>query len=121
MERLLLELAQAKAELEASRLKTDAMLDSLGEGLIVTDAQGMITTVNHYALKALGYSEPVAHKHTADPRIRRGAVLTFPGQCQRMLHPVFFGWGGCGHALLTSHLPLGTFFGRGADFGFAGI
>jgi PAS domain S-box-containing protein len=57
MERLLLELAQAKAELEESRLKTDAMLDSLGEGLIVTDAQGMVTTVNRYALQALGFAE----------------------------------------------------------------
>ena len=54
-----------------------------------------------FGMKALGYSEPVAHKHTADPRIRRGAVLTFPGQCQRMLHPVFVGWDDCGHALVT--------------------
>jgi PAS domain S-box-containing protein len=33
------------------------MLNSLGEGLIVTDEHGTITTINSYALKALGYQE----------------------------------------------------------------
>jgi PAS domain S-box-containing protein len=39
------------------QLRTEAMLNSLGEGLIVTDEHGAITTVNSYALEVLGYSE----------------------------------------------------------------
>jgi PAS domain S-box-containing protein len=38
-------------------IRTEAMLNSLGEGLIVSDEHGAITTVNSYALQALGYGE----------------------------------------------------------------
>jgi PAS domain S-box-containing protein len=43
--------------LEQYRITTEAMLNSLGEGLIGTNANGEITTVNPYAVQALGYSE----------------------------------------------------------------
>lgn len=36
---------------------TQAMINSLGEGLIVTNEYGAITTVNAYALAALGFTE----------------------------------------------------------------
>ena len=43
--------------LEQYRITTEAMLNSLGEGLIATNENGEITTVNSYAVAALGYSE----------------------------------------------------------------
>jgi len=43
--------------LEQYRITTEAMLNSLGEGLIATNKNGEITMVNSYAIKALGYSE----------------------------------------------------------------
>lgn len=49
--------ALSKAEFEEYQLRTEAMLNSLGEGLIVTDVHGDITTVNKYAVEALGYAE----------------------------------------------------------------
>lgn len=38
-------------------IRVRAVIDSMGEGLIVTDERGTITAVNPYALKALGYEE----------------------------------------------------------------
>lgn len=49
------QLAETQAELNELRLRTSAMINSLGEGLIEMDEQGHITTVNNYALQALGY------------------------------------------------------------------
>jgi PAS domain S-box-containing protein len=43
--------------LEQYRITTEAMLNSLGEGLIATNKNGEITMVNSYAIDALGYSE----------------------------------------------------------------
>src|SRR5437667_9080 len=43
--------------LEEYRVRTEAMLNSLGEGLIVTNEHGDITTINSYALNALGFAE----------------------------------------------------------------
>ena len=43
--------------LEQYRITTEAMLNSLGEGLIATNKNGEITMVNAYAVEALGYSE----------------------------------------------------------------
>jgi two-component system sensor histidine kinase VicK len=57
LQRLLSDLAQAKIKLDEGQAASTAMLNSLGEGLIVTDEQGLITTVNSYALKCLGYEE----------------------------------------------------------------
>ena len=42
-------------------------------------------------MKALRNRHAIAHKHTTHARVRRGAVLSLPGQVQRMLHPVFVG------------------------------
>lgn len=55
--RHLLKYDQDHKLLEEYRVKTEAMLNSLGEGLIVTDKRGEITTVNSYAVSALGYAE----------------------------------------------------------------
>lgn len=54
-QKLLIELTNSKSKLEEYRVRTEAMINSLGEGLIVTDEQGKITTVNPYALNTLGY------------------------------------------------------------------
>jgi signal transduction histidine kinase len=43
--------------LEEYRIRNEAMLNSLGEGLIVTDEHGDITTINSYALRKLGFKE----------------------------------------------------------------
>lgn len=48
------ELEDVKSKLLESQLSTEAMLDSLGEGLVATNERGEITTVNHYALNSLG-------------------------------------------------------------------
>lgn len=50
-------LSVAQDQVETYRSRTDAMINSLGEGLIMMDEQGMITTVNRYALEALGCTE----------------------------------------------------------------
>jgi two-component system phosphate regulon sensor histidine kinase PhoR len=42
---------------DAYRIQMEALLNSLGEGLIATDENGLITTINSYALRALGYEE----------------------------------------------------------------
>jgi two-component system sensor histidine kinase VicK len=47
----------AKNEHYEYQARTEAMLNSLGEGLIATDEHGAITMVNVYAMKALGYEE----------------------------------------------------------------
>jgi PAS domain S-box-containing protein len=44
-------------EQEEYQVRTEAMLNSLGEGLVVTDEHGAITIVNSYALSVLGYTE----------------------------------------------------------------
>jgi PAS domain S-box-containing protein len=54
---LLSALVESRATLQEFRAGTEAMLNSLGEGLIVTDGHGEITTVNSYALSALGFEE----------------------------------------------------------------
>jgi PAS domain S-box-containing protein len=51
------ELAETRARLEEHQIRTEAMINSLAEGLIVIDEQGIITRVNTYALTALGYQE----------------------------------------------------------------
>lgn len=51
------QLAKARADLAGQQLQTQAMINSLGEGLIVTDEHGRITTTNAYALESLGYNE----------------------------------------------------------------
>jgi PAS domain S-box-containing protein len=53
---LLLELAETRARLEQYQLGMEAMINSLGEGLIVLDDHGAVTTVNDYALRSLGFS-----------------------------------------------------------------
>lgn len=57
MQELRRQLAEARADLLEQRLQTEAMINSLGEGLIVTDEHGHITTANAYALESLGYKE----------------------------------------------------------------
>lgn len=42
-------------ELHAQMVKYDALVESIGEGLIVIDQNGIIEQVNSYSLKALGY------------------------------------------------------------------
>ncbi|MDB5178279.1 MAG: multi-sensor signal transduction histidine kinase [Patescibacteria group bacterium] len=54
---LLVELTDSKAKLEEYRISTQATINSLGEGLIVTDVRGRITTINPYALESLGFQE----------------------------------------------------------------
>jgi two-component system sensor histidine kinase VicK len=51
-----LELAETKARLEQYQTGMDAMINSLGEGLIVLDDHGSITTINDYALRSLDYT-----------------------------------------------------------------
>ncbi len=48
---------QAPSDHRAYQAPTQAMINSLGEGLIVTNEYGAITTVNEYALNALGFTE----------------------------------------------------------------
>ncbi len=43
--------------LHAQKIKYDALVESIGEGLMVIDQNGVIERVNHYALDALGYEE----------------------------------------------------------------
>jgi two-component system sensor histidine kinase VicK len=57
LQRLMSDLAAAKIKLDEGRAASTAMLNSLGEGLVVTDEQGQITTVNSYALRCLGFAE----------------------------------------------------------------
>lgn len=57
LQRLLSDLGQAKHKLDEGRAKSAAMLNSLGEGLIVTDEHGHITTANSYALRCLGFAQ----------------------------------------------------------------
>ncbi|HSX02627.1 MAG TPA: PAS domain-containing sensor histidine kinase [Candidatus Saccharimonadia bacterium] len=45
----------AKTRLEEDRAQTQAMINSLGEGLVTLDEHGAITTINQYAVEALGY------------------------------------------------------------------
>jgi PAS domain S-box-containing protein len=56
-QQVLSELTESKAKLERYRIRAQAMFNSLGEGLIVTDENGQINSINDYALKALGYEE----------------------------------------------------------------
>lgn len=51
------DLEKEKVSLEEERVKDEALLASIGEGLIVIDAEGKITKINPYALEVLGYSE----------------------------------------------------------------
>lgn len=46
-----------RPRLEEDSTTVRAVIDSMGEGLIAIDAEGFITAVNPYALKALGYNE----------------------------------------------------------------
>ena len=57
LQQILSELTVAKAKLNEGRARTITLLNSLGEGLIVTNEHGQITTVNSYALNCLGYTE----------------------------------------------------------------
>lgn len=56
-QQVLSELTESKAKLERYHIRTQAMLNSLGEGLIVTNENGQINSVNDYALRSLGYEE----------------------------------------------------------------
>ncbi len=56
-ETLMTELAKTQAMLHENRIRTEAMINSLGEGLIAMDINGQITTINHYAVNSLGYDE----------------------------------------------------------------
>lgn len=53
-------LSSVKAQLDTYRTGIDAMINSLGEGLVVLDEQGKITIINDYALKTLGFSKKEA-------------------------------------------------------------
>lgn len=56
LKKLTADLETLRAEREEIKNRTAAMLNSLGEGLIVTDEQGKISMVNDYALTALGHT-----------------------------------------------------------------
>ncbi len=53
----LAELSSSKATLEEDRIRNQALLNSLGEGLIVIDQDGIITTINPKAAEILGVTE----------------------------------------------------------------
>jgi PAS domain S-box-containing protein len=55
--KLLNQLNESKILLEQDRIRTKAMIKSLGEGLIELDEHGHIVTINPYATEALGYTE----------------------------------------------------------------
>lgn len=52
---LLEDLKSAKSEIEIAKIKDDAILENIGEGLIVTDAGGKISLINRAATIMLGY------------------------------------------------------------------
>ena len=54
---LVAELTNAQTKLHENRIRTEAMINSLGEGLITIDMNGEITTINRYAVESLGYTE----------------------------------------------------------------
>lgn len=56
-QQVLSELTESRAKLEQYHVRTRAMLNSLGEGLIVTNENGQINSINEYASRALGYGE----------------------------------------------------------------
>lgn len=56
-ELLAAELHKAQTQLQEERLRHQALLRSLGEGLIVIDQDGLITDVNPHAVRILGFSE----------------------------------------------------------------
>lgn len=55
--KMLMELAVAQSRLEEHQIRTEAMINSLGEGLVVIDERGIISRVNPYTVNALGYAE----------------------------------------------------------------
>lgn len=59
--------------LELSKVRTEAMMDNMGEGLIIFNTKSKITTVNRYAEKLLGKSkEMMVKKYIADAIILSG-------------------------------------------------
>ena len=51
------EVVRLKRQLASRTIANDALINSLDEGLVVIDPQGLIRRVNAYALKALGFKE----------------------------------------------------------------
>ncbi len=55
------EAAQSRSELEAVRLSTDRIVESLSCGLVVTDASGEVRTLNPETRRLLGLAEDALH------------------------------------------------------------
>jgi PAS domain S-box-containing protein len=53
---LLQEIDRLKKALESQQIRNDALINSLGEGLMVINTQGLISQINTYALNALGFT-----------------------------------------------------------------
>lgn len=51
------QLSETQAELTEQQIQNEAMINSLGEGLIQMDENGLITTINSYALESLGFTD----------------------------------------------------------------
>ncbi len=50
-------LQDSRVALVSERVRNQAILNSLGEGLVIIDAEGKITTANPYLLNMLGFAE----------------------------------------------------------------
>src|SRR6202050_4044602 len=57
MEELKAQVNNLKRQLEQERVKHNALIDSLDEGLVVIGPDGYITQVNQYAMRTLGFRE----------------------------------------------------------------
>lgn len=54
---ILEDLQDSKEKIEEEKLRDDAILESLGEGVIITDEYAKITNINHQGLSMLGYQK----------------------------------------------------------------